>query len=580
MAGEEKEGVEAGKAADKPTAVKCVSEKVVPPRLTAITLTDAPVGSATEGLDIQEGVKVGEVLVKLGGQRGKVDASGSQKLGDKLKVDSANVVRQDSRIYVRSYKTTSDDVEWARGGVVATIANGEAVSVVRRRLEDAGFKGLEITHLGAARVLVRSMEGTDVLSVLDCAKDFFNMCFSYWVRWEAAVNPFQRGAWVRIYGTPLHAWNDNFFKLCVMDCGRFLRSDGYTTAKERLDFARVLIATPALAVIKKEEHLLVDGCLVEIQIIEEWGYELGDDACLLEDDTGSTASLAAADDCRCDPEASNQVDMLVDQIAQRVAEASQSQGEDRSIPQKEVGRLGDQGQILEPVIASPDTSDASLARAEKEATPQVLDGPRKKGEASRLSEVLKSASPSVTCKRTSSCPPASRSGLSGPWSLEWLNDKRRPKPGSGAGEEHSRETVKGVSKTKVGGLLRHSLFSLKRIARLPADDRRKVMQILQKNARRRRPRRVARRSRASGSRASAEDGTSSSSINNDWQHWVAMQGHDHAVEDDVREVGNFIGATFQGENANMFSVLSKAGTSQRDTMKVGQGGVAQKEQTC
>jgi hypothetical protein len=59
-----------------------------------------------------------------------------------------------------------------------------------------------------------------------------------------------------------------------------------------------------------------------------------------------------------------------------------------------------------------------------------------------------------------------------------------------------------------------------------------------------------------------------------------MQGHDHAVEDDVREVGNFIGATFQGENANMFSVLSKAGTSQRDTMKVGQGGVAQKEQTC
>jgi hypothetical protein len=111
--------------------------------------------------------------------------------------------------------------------------------------------------------------------------------------------------------------------------------------------------------------------------------------------------------------------------------------------------------------------------------------------------------------------------------LEWLNDhnlgeaevafsaKKRPKPGSGAGEKHFKEAVKDIPKTKVGGFLRHSLFSLERIARLPTDDRRKVMQILQKNARRRRPRGVARRSRTTGSRASAEDGTSSSSINND-----------------------------------------------------------------
>jgi hypothetical protein len=106
----------------------------------------------------------------------------------------------------------------------------------------------------------------------------------------------------------------------------------------------------------------------------------------------------------------------------------------------------------------------------------------------------------------------------------------------------------------VGGFLRHSLFSLKRIARLPIQDRREVMQVLQKNARRRKPKGVASRSRVSGSRASAEDGHSSSSVNNDWKHWVVMQGHDHAVEDDVMEVGNFVGATFKGDTTNMFSV--------------------------
>jgi hypothetical protein len=56
-----------------------------------------------------------------------------------------------------------------------------------------------------------------------------------------------------------------------------------------------------------------------------------------------------------------------------------------------------------------------------------------------------------------------------------------------------------------------------------------------------------------------------------------MQGHDHAVEDDVREVGNFIGATFKGNNANMFGVLSKTGTSKRDTKNVGEGGLAPRE---
>jgi hypothetical protein len=46
-----------------------------------------------------------------------------------------------------------------------------------------------------------------VRSVLEGAKDFFSMCFLHWARWEKGVIPFQRGAWVRIYGIPLHAWN-------------------------------------------------------------------------------------------------------------------------------------------------------------------------------------------------------------------------------------------------------------------------------------------------------------------------------------------------------------------------------------
>jgi hypothetical protein len=53
-----------------------------------------------------------------------------------------------------------------------------------------------------------------------------------------------------------------------------------------------------------------------------------------------------------------------------------------------------------------------------------------------------------------------------------------------------------------------------------------------------------------------------------------MQGQDHVVEEDVLELGNLVGATFKGDKSNMFSVLSKPGSSKCDSMGAGQGGVS------
>ncbi|MCI82077.1 hypothetical protein A2U01_0103351, partial [Trifolium medium] len=71
---------------------------------------------------------------------------------------------------------------------------------------------------------------------------------------KEVVTP-QRGAWVRLYGIPLHAWNEDFFKLCVPDCGRYLSADICTVERDRLDYARILIATPALEVVNCVEKV-------------------------------------------------------------------------------------------------------------------------------------------------------------------------------------------------------------------------------------------------------------------------------------------------------------------------------------
>jgi hypothetical protein len=338
-----------------------------------------------------------------------------------------------------------------------------------------------------------------------------------------------------------------------MDCGRFLRSDNYTVARDRLDYARVLISTTALAVVKKVEQLLVDGTLVEIQIIEEWGFDLGNDACLLEDDAASKVSLDADDASRGDPEASYQVDMLVDHIAQEVADAnctvSQQQGNAMQSVNTHraphVKRAGSQDQgicnpVIEPVVVRSISSGGSVEcgaetvmTTQKQNVPvfhntsKILEVP---GSSLIPSTAPKSGQCSEQRKRTLSCPPASRSRLSGPWSLEWLRDhnlggagiifsaRKRPKQGGGADKVQHKRTPGGPTKKKMGGFLSHSIYSLKRIARLPVNDRREVLHILQKNARRRRPKGVAKRPNMSVSRASAEGASSSSSVNNDWKH--------------------------------------------------------------
>jgi len=119
---------------------------------------------------------------------------------------------------------------------------------------------------------------------MDKAKQFFDLIFSNMVHWKKEVLPFQRGAWIRLYGIPIHASNESFFKLCVLDCGRYLRSGNCSLNRERFDYARVLISTSSLDVVNFSDQILVDGMMVEIKIIEEWGFNSGDDACLYDEE--------------------------------------------------------------------------------------------------------------------------------------------------------------------------------------------------------------------------------------------------------------------------------------------------------
>jgi hypothetical protein len=98
---------------------------------------------------------------------------------------SADVVKgKESEIFLRNYRKKFDDVLWAQKGLVATVINGEAITVVQNRITYAGFNSLVVTPLRADKVFIRSTEGDDALSIVGGAAEFFKLVFSNWSCWE------------------------------------------------------------------------------------------------------------------------------------------------------------------------------------------------------------------------------------------------------------------------------------------------------------------------------------------------------------------------------------------------------------
>lgn len=69
------------------------------------------------------------------------------------------------------------------------------------------------------------------------------------------------------------------------------------------------------------DQILVDDVLVEFKIIEEWGFNLGEDACLFEEEEKFVLSCPDNAELHDDIETNNNVDILVDKIVKDLKEA-------------------------------------------------------------------------------------------------------------------------------------------------------------------------------------------------------------------------------------------------------------------
>ena len=562
--------------------------------------------------DVVVPVRVGKARGFLG--RESVDGVSGTKVSSGLKEarESARPLvegrQEPKKILVRSYQSSEADLQWARSGVLATVVNGEAISLVQSRVEDAGFKDLEIIPLGADRVFVRSTTEKETMAVIDEAKAFFDLLFSNFVRWNKEVVPFRRGAWLRLYGIPIHAWSESFFKLCVMDCGTFLRTDDMSLDKGRFDYARVLISTSSLDIVSAVDRVIIDGSLVEIKIVEKWGFNIGEDACLFEGDEERKSQSDTMEDCG-DPEVGRNVDTLVDQIVKDLEEEGVHYDcEDRnvetfSLPHKVTPvDVSDSGSRFQKegcdVLANPQRSlvvaGSSPVVVEVRETLGVEFGGRVADsiDDDRLAGVLNSVQAGVgkpaegphlhSRKGTATSGPllARQPVVSGPWSSEWMQDhhggagiiftakKRVFKPGKRKVKSLVGSSD-GSKRRKIGGGLRHPIHTLKKVARLSCKDRRAVLKALKSRVQRKRKEATSQSGGVETAQGISDEGSSSASVNKELNHWVVLHGKEKEAAEDVWGLEKVIGLHFEGDTHNMFGALSQSPNELRGLRRCG-----------
>jgi hypothetical protein len=412
------------------------------------------------------------------------------------------------------------------------------------------------------------------------------------VRWEKNVVPFQRGAWLRLYGVPLHAWNESFFKLCTLDCGRFLRSDSCSVERDRFDYARILIATSNLEIINSSESVLVDGVMVTIKIVEEWGFNIGDDACLYEEGEGSDGEQAQQEDCRVEQDVDVNADALVDKIVQELVESegnhkliddielqAGSNFNSRKLDSNPSQKTHDSREYVESAATNVQPALSNPLAAESQEDPVAVQ------QHNGMKINIESSAEVNTCskfqqRRSKSCPPRSdRSLVSGPWSLKWLHAKHYSDVravSSSAKDVQQRDRFKSgryqaQRRKKVDGVMRHNVHSLKKVARLPNKDRAAVMKYLKKkNGCKHQGSTNLKKAVTRISKDLSDGSSSSSSVNNDLKHWVVLHGSEKVVREDVVNLGDTIGVQLSG-CSNMFGVLAKKGKGKKKGTDVGEG---------
>ena len=114
---------------------------------------------------------MGSVAVRMEGKERLEDGEGGKTMvKEKASKEVGTYMTIAPKQFVKRYRSCQNDITWATKGLVGTALNGESILLIQNRVEDAGFKDIDIIPLGADKVFVHSLSGVCVSNIVGEAK--------------------------------------------------------------------------------------------------------------------------------------------------------------------------------------------------------------------------------------------------------------------------------------------------------------------------------------------------------------------------------------------------------------------------
>jgi hypothetical protein len=168
-----------------------------------------------------------------------------------------------------SYEADESDLLRLKKAFVGVVAQPGMSYNIQNIFHTQGYFGVKVTPLGANLTLLEGQEEGEVQALMEDAKEWLKQWFAEIRPWSTKDLDTKRTIWLRVYGIPSHAWNDQFFAQLVQPWGAYINSDDGTMKKFTMDVARLMIRTSCQQVVDEFIDVKVNDEIFHLRVLEE-----------------------------------------------------------------------------------------------------------------------------------------------------------------------------------------------------------------------------------------------------------------------------------------------------------------------
>lgn len=105
---------------------------------------------------------------------------------------------------------------------------------IQKRVYNMGFFSVKTILMGADLVLISSEDFESLNVIFEDSKEIWESMFCSIERWRPSLVAKERLVWLRVSGTPIHAWGQKFFKFLVFGKGQYIDLDETRSEKDMM----------------------------------------------------------------------------------------------------------------------------------------------------------------------------------------------------------------------------------------------------------------------------------------------------------------------------------------------------------